>query len=90
MEGCLLSLKHIQKMCKSIVPALVALENTAVILNRCLIRGNAVHETVGAILKKADILLKEVKITQFSLGGLQIYCGAEKIVKVANCTVRLL
>jgi hypothetical protein len=34
MEDSLLTMKYIKKACKSIVPAMVALENTAVILNR--------------------------------------------------------
>ena len=59
----MLTMKYIKKACKSILPALVALENSAVILNRSKIRGNSDHETVGAFFKKADILFKEVTIT---------------------------
>ncbi len=90
MEDSLLTLKYIKKACKSIVPALVALENSAVILNRSQIRGNRDHETVGAFFKKADILFKEVNITLCSLGALQIYCGEQNIVKIVNCTVESL
>lgn len=34
MEDSLLTMKYIKKACKSIIPAMVALENSAVILNR--------------------------------------------------------
>ena len=34
MEDSLLTLKYVKNACKSIIPALVALENCAVILNR--------------------------------------------------------
>jgi len=34
MEDSLLTLKYVKKACKSIIPAIVALENCAVILNR--------------------------------------------------------
>ena len=70
MEDSLLTMKYVKKDCKSIIPALVAMENSAVILNRSQIRGNSDHETVGALFKKADVLFKEVTVTQCSLGGL--------------------
>lgn len=70
MEDSLLTMKYVKKACRSILPALVALENSAVILNRSQIRGNNDHETVGAFFKKADVLFKEVSVTQCSLGGL--------------------
>lgn len=34
MEDSLLTMKYVKKACRSILPALVALENSAVILNR--------------------------------------------------------
>ncbi len=59
MEDGLISLKYAKKNCKSMIIGIVALENTTFILNRGIIRGNNNHETVGAISKKADFILKE-------------------------------
>ncbi len=87
MEDSLLTLKYIKKACKSILPALVALENCAIILNRSQIRGNNDHETIGAIFKKSDILFKEVSVSFCSLGGIQLYSSEQNIIKIVNCTV---
>ena len=70
MEDSLLTLKYVKKACKSIIPAIIALENCAVILNRSQIRGNNDHETIVALFKKSDILFKEVTISFCSLGGI--------------------
>ena len=75
MEDSLLTIKYVKKSCKSIIPGLVALENSAVILNRSQIRGNIDHETIGALFKKADVLLKEVSISYCTLGGIQAFAG---------------
>ena len=73
MEDSLLTLKYIKKACKSLIPAIVSLENCAVILNRVKIRGNNDHETLGALIKKSDILFKEVTVNFCTLGGIQLY-----------------
>jgi hypothetical protein len=87
MEDSLLSIKYVKKSCKSIIPGLVALDNSAVILNRSQIRGNIDHETVGALFKKADVLLKEVSVTHCTLGGIQSFAGEQNIIKIVNSVV---
>jgi hypothetical protein len=72
---------------------LVVNEGAEVILNRCEIKGNKNHETIGlfllysclkklikiynifkgAIIKKADALIKDCKIHNHIVGGLMIW-----------------
>lgn len=70
IEDALLSLNFIVKSHKNIIPALVVNEGTEIILNRCEIKGNKNHETIGAIIKKSDALIKDCKIHNHIVGGI--------------------
>jgi len=48
-------------------------EGTEIIVNRCEIKGNKNHETIGAMIKKADALIKDSKIHNHIKGGVLIW-----------------
>lgn len=72
---------------KNIIPALVVNEGTEIIVNRCEIKGNKNHETIGAIIKKSVALIKDSKIHNHLMGGVLIWGCAKDDIKIMNSKI---
>ncbi len=75
-------------MFKPVLPAIIVdSENSELVMNRCEIKGNKSHETVGIIIKKADAIIKDCKIHNHIFGGIHIWSSETNKVKILNSKI---
>lgn len=87
LEDCMLSLNFIVKTHVAILPALVVNEGAEAIVNKCEIKGNKNHLTVGIMCRNGNLVLKETKIHNHKAGGVLIQAKEHNIIKIANCKI---
>jgi len=57
----------------AIMPAMIIDDGSKLLMNRCYLKGNKTHETLGILSKKADIIIKDSNISNHLFGGIHIY-----------------
>jgi len=87
LEDCMLSLNFIVKTHVNILPALVINEGAEAILNKCEIKGNKNHLTIGILSRNADLVVKETKVHNHKAGGILVQAKEENTVRIANSKI---
>lgn len=87
IEETLLSLSFIVKAIKFPLPALVCNEGTELVMSKCTIKGNKNYDTIGVLIKKADVIIKDCKIHSHLMGGILLWSTKNHTVKIINNTI---
>jgi parallel beta-helix repeat protein len=74
-------------MCPTIIPAVVLTQNTETIMNKCEIIGNKKYYTTGLLAKYCDLIIKESKIHNNSLGGLHYLSNKRYTFRMIKCRI---
>jgi F-box protein 11 len=89
MRNCQINLNMIVKKekKKAYIPAIVAVNNSTLNITDCELRGSNHYETVGVLVKGANLLMKECTITHFKMGGICVHLNENNTSKIINTRV---
>ena len=63
-------------------------EGTDIVVNRCEIKGNKNHETVGILANKPSLaVIKDSKIHNHKMGGILVWGSEEHNIKIMNSRI---
>ena len=82
IKKCLVNLNLQTRESQLITPALIVDTGSSVTVESCDFKGSRYFHTIGVILRKCNMYMKDTNITQFKSGGMMMYLRKENIVKV--------
>lgn len=90
LRNCLLSLSFVMKCNQDVIPLILINEGTSNMIANCQLKGNNNFPTMGIVVKKANCIIKETEVSDFSKGGILMWLedpNSSKIFtsKVENC-----
>lgn len=90
LRNCKINMNFIVKLKKGLtpfVPAVLARNNSTVLMSFCDLRGSSIWDTVGIVSQKASIAIRDCNVTHFSLGGVAALISEENTVKIIHSRI---
>jgi len=88
MKKCLINMNLLTRESQLVTCALVADSGTTVSIESCEFRGSQYFNTIGIILRNANMLMKNTCINSFMAGGIIMYTKLENVVKIYKSHIR--
>lgn len=90
LRNCKINMNFIVKLKPEhspFVPAVLALNNSTVMLTLCDLRGSSLWQTVGIVAKCASVAVRDCSLTHFSGGAISSLVSEENTVKIIHCRI---
>lgn len=87
LQDSLLSLSFIVKSFKNILPALVCIPGSDLVMQRCEVKGNQNHETIGLMIRMANANISDCRIHNNLMGGVLVWTKENNRVKISHSKI---
>lgn len=88
LKKCLVNLNLLTRESQLITCAVIADSGSTVSIESCEFRGSKYFNTIGVILRNANMLMKNTSVSNFMSGGIIMYTKIENVVKIYKSRIR--
>jgi F-box protein 11 len=88
IKKCLINLNMLTRESQLVTCSVIADSGTTLSIESCEFRGSKHFNTIGVVLRNANMLMKNTSISNFMSGGIIMYTKPDNIVKIYKSRIR--
>ena len=88
MKKCYINMNLLTRECQLITPAIILERGTTTQIESCELKGSQYFNTMGIVMRAANMLMKDASITNFKSGGIMMYVKENNLVKIFKSIIR--
>lgn len=88
LKQCLINLNLLMRESQRVTPAVVVDSGTTVSLDQCNFRGSSNYNTLGVVVRNANLIMKSTIVSGFLSGGIMLYAKPDNIIKIYKSNIR--